>query len=317
MSDNHFNRRQVLSATGAAIIGSAVMSGSAAANDDHTYTADLSGEPLGVSTNAGGTATVSVADGEAHYELWVDCLRDGTHVTLSADGDVLAEYDLDSHGVVRDTVVLSGTESDEGLLDALEGEATITVHTEQNPDGEIEGSFSEAEEADPAPEEPAEEEEEEVDEEPEEEAPEEEEDEDDDEDDEEEEDGDGELSVSGTNVATGNDVSQESITFQNTGDGELDLSGWSVTDRADGGTGSVYNFSGFTLDAGAEVELITGEGSDTDDTVYWGLGAPRWNQDGDTIVVTDSSGNEVLAHEYGGGSPSIQFFLNQVRSLFA
>ncbi|MCH7662170.1 MAG: CHRD domain-containing protein [Euryarchaeota archaeon] len=335
------NRRQVLSATGAAIVGGFVMSGSAAA-DEHpsSFSTDLSGdaEVPPVETNASGWASFELSEdgSEVHFEVYIDCIRNVNqgHIHLGGEDEngpvVVWLYPQETQepetieGLQREFTLAEGTLTEEDLVGPFEGESLdalaeameagetyVNIHSEQNPDGEIRGQI----EVDEAPEEPVEaaveeeEEEEEVDEEPEEEV---------DEDSEEEEPvEDGEISVSSTNVATGRDVSQESVTFQNTGDGDLDLSGWSVTDREDGGTGSVYTFSDFTLEAGAEVELITGDGSDSDDTVHWGLGAPRWNQDGDTIVVTDASGSEVLAHEYGGGAPSIQMFFNQVRALFA
>lgn len=349
MSDSNLNRRQVLSATGAAIVGGFMMTGNAAA-DDHsgpaTFSADLSGdaEVPPVDNNASGQATFELSDdgSEVHFKVYIDCIRNVTqgHVHLGSEGEngpvvvwlypqATREPEL-IEGLNREFTLAEGTLTEEDLVGDFEGEslaalaeamasggAYVNLHSEQNPDGEIRGQI----EVDEAPEEPVEaavEEEEEVEEaEPEDEEAEEDDIEDDDEEEEPVEDGDGELSVSNTNVMTGFDVDSESVTFQNTGDGDLDLSGWSVTDREDGGTGSVYTFSDFTLEAGAEVELITGNGSDSDDTVHWGLGAPRWNQDGDTIVVTDASGSEVLAHEYGGGAPSIQMFFNQVRALFA
>jgi hypothetical protein len=277
--------------------------------------------------------------------VYIDCIRNVNqgHIHLGSEDEngpvVVWLYQQETQepetieGLSRDFVLAEGTVTEEDLVDVLEGESLealiteieagqtyVNIHSEQNPGGEIRGQIEEDDVAEEPVEAAVEEDEEPdaADEEPEDDVEEEpEEDEDDDDEEEPAPDGDGELSVSNINVATGFDVDSESITFQNTGDGDLDLSGWSVADREDGGTGSVYTFSGFTLEAGSEVELITGNGSDTDDTVYWGLGAPRWNQDGDTIVVTDASGSEVLAHEYGGGAPSLQFLFNQVRALFA
>lgn len=302
-------------------MGGALMTGSAAAQDGGSYTAELTGEPLGVDTNAGGTATVSVSDGEASYELWVSCLRDGTHVSLSADGEVLAEYDLDVEGVVRDTVVLEGTTDDEGLLDALEGEVTVTAHTEQNPDGEIEGTLSAVDEADPAPEEPAEEEEpeDEPEEEPDEESEDEEEEGDEEEEPAEDVDLQDALEVVDRQTDVGHDTDNEYILFENTSDSEVDLSGHVVTDRVEGGTGIEAAFpDGFTLGPGDQVRVTSGSGSPTDDEIFMNSGRAVWRQDGDEVLVVGPGGDVVFSYSYGdGGTSSIQFVFNQVRSLFA
>ncbi|MFC6906099.1 lamin tail domain-containing protein [Halalkalicoccus tibetensis] len=324
MSDSNLNRRQVLSATGAAIVGGALMTGSAAA-DGGSYTAELTGEPLGVDTNAGGTATVSVSDGEASYELWVSCLRDGTHVSLSADGEVLAEYDLDVHGVVRDTVVLEGTTDDEGLLDALEGEVTITAHTEQNPDGEIEGTLSAVDEADPAPEEPTEEEPEEEPEE-EEEEPEEEPEEEEEEDEEPEEDDDvavsDALEISDFEVL-GNEPNDEYVTITNNSDEDIDMTGFQLRDAPGGAVDDrntpdgPFTFPSFTLDAGNSVTVFTGSGQDDDANLYWGENLQVYNQEGDTITLLDAGGNTVAEVTYDSQTSLIGQPLQFVRSLFA
>jgi len=68
-----------------------------------------------------------------------------------------------------------------------------------------------------------------------------------------------------------------------------------VTDEAD----HSYTFpAGFTLDAGATVTLHTGSGTDTATDLYWGAGAPIWNNAGDTITVRVSTGTVVLEETY-------------------
>lgn len=265
MSDSYdLDRRQVLSATGAAIVGGLWATGSAAADNRRTNTADLTGEAVGVDTNATGTATVTVDDGETHYELWVSCLRGGTHVTVSADGEVVTEYDLEgpvTDGIVRDETILEGTTDVDALLDAFEdSEVTITVHTDQHPDGEIGGTFS----ADKVSEDPIEEPDEEEDEEPEEDP---------------EEDPEPVTTAEGTtfelgeiNVGEGVSADDEFVTLQNDGDNTIDFTGWTMQDRRDEGVvdtpggASAYPFlDGFTLEADAEVRIFTG-GDECDDT---------------------------------------------------
>ena len=52
---------------------------------------------------------------------------------------------------------------------------------------------------------------------------------------------------------------------------------------------------GFSLGAGASVELVSGaSGDDTGETIYWN-NRPVWNNDGDTASLIDSSG--LLAFE--------------------
>lgn len=156
MSVHGIRRRQVLSATGAAIVGGLLSTGSAAADDHrHTYRGELTGEALGVTTAASGTVTVTL-DPEAKdgtYELHVSCLRNGTRVSVSLDGATLTELDLEgdiTDGLVRDTTIAEGSLSDLELADvppgqvrsaAERGDLVVTVHTEAHPDGEISGAL--------------------------------------------------------------------------------------------------------------------------------------------------------------------------------
>ncbi len=87
----------------------------------------------------------------------------------------------------------------------------------------------------------------------------------------------------------------ESVTLKNTGDRSIDLSGWHLRDES----GRAYAFpDGFVLRSGATVTVHTGSGSDTDTDLYWGSGAPIWNNDGDTVTVTNADGKTVLREQY-------------------
>ncbi|WP_423743739.1 DUF4350 domain-containing protein (plasmid) [Haladaptatus sp. SPP-AMP-3] len=103
--------------------------------------------------------------------------------------------------------------------------------------------------------------------------------------------GSGDLSIAQIHEdATGNDndnLNDEYVVFENPGTGSIDLSGWTVEDEA----AHTYAFpSGFTLDAGAQVTLHTGTGSDTSSDLYWGnTGTAIWNNGGDTVSVYDDS----------------------------
>lgn len=157
MSAHGLRRRQVLSATGTAIVGGLLATGSAAA-DNHlqTYRAELTGEELDITTAASGTATVTVdaSEKDGSYEVTVDCLRNGTHVSVSLDGgETVTEVELEgdvTEGLVRNATIAEGTLRDLDLdgtppgqiqSAAKRGDLVVTVHTEQHPGGEIAGAF--------------------------------------------------------------------------------------------------------------------------------------------------------------------------------
>ncbi|MFC7007594.1 CHRD domain-containing protein [Halalkalicoccus salilacus] len=157
MSAHGLRRRQVLSAAGTAIVGGLLATGNAAAeNHRRTYRAELTGSELGIGTAASGTATVTVdpSEKDGTYEVHVECLRRGTHVSVSIDGGrTVTEVDLEgavTEGLVRDATIAEGTLSDLDLdgtppgqiqSAAKRGDLVVTVHTEQHPDGEIAGAF--------------------------------------------------------------------------------------------------------------------------------------------------------------------------------
>ena len=71
----------------------------------------------------------------------------------------------------------------------------------------------------------------------------------------------------------------------------LSMSEWRKTSHR-------YNFpSGFLLDAGADVRVLTGCGTDTTTSLYWCSGGAVWNNSGDTAFLLDPSGN--IHAQYG------------------
>lgn len=98
--------------------------------------------------------------------------------------------------------------------------------------------------------------------------------------------------------AAGNDhenLDDEYVVFRNAGGGSLDLIGWTVRDE----TGHVYRFpDGLVLEPDATVTLYSGAGEDTDAALHWGADGAVWNNDGDTVVVTNASGAVVLEYRY-------------------
>ncbi|GAB7008709.1 lamin tail domain-containing protein [Halorubrum trueperi] len=107
------------------------------------------------------------------------------------------------------------------------------------------------------------------------------------------------LEVAAINAdAAGDDrenLTDEYVVFENTGDGPIDLSGWTVEDEAARSYAFPY---GFALEAGATVTLRSGSGTDTDTELYWGSGSPIWNNDGDTVIVSNGDGAHVLEVSY-------------------
>ncbi|MFC6954439.1 lamin tail domain-containing protein [Halorubellus litoreus] len=106
-------------------------------------------------------------------------------------------------------------------------------------------------------------------------------------------------------------LNDEYVVFENVGDAAVDLTNYEVSDAAD----NTYVFSEFSLDAGAQVTLHTGSGTDTSTDVYWGESGGVWNNTGDTVTVVDDAGSTVLSVTYeddgfddtgddGGTSPS-------------
>jgi len=89
-------------------------------------------------------------------------------------------------------------------------------------------------------------------------------------------------------------LTDEYIVLENAGTAQVELSGWTVQDEA----GHTYTFPDYTLGAGERVTLHTGSGTDTASDLYWGAGAPVWNNAGDTIIVETADGTRLLAESY-------------------
>ncbi len=70
--------------------------------------------------------------------------------------------------------------------------------------------------------------------------------------------------------AAGNDnenLDDEYLVFENTGSEPVDISGWTISDAA----GHTYTVpDGVAVAAGARIRLVTGSGTDTATTLYWG-----------------------------------------------
>jgi hypothetical protein len=90
-------------------------------------------------------------------------------------------------------------------------------------------------------------------------------------------------------------LADEYVAFTNAGDERLDLTGYTIEDAR----GTAFDVpDGFVLGAHETVRLHTGTGERSGSDLYWGRSRPVWNNDGDTIVVTDADGNTVLDYAY-------------------
>lgn len=76
-----------------------------------------------------------------------------------------------------------------------------------------------------------------------------------------------------------------------------DLGGWAIED--DDGNRIRIPFSR-QIDTGDRLTVYTGSGEDTDDAIHAGLEGDILDDDGETLVLLDSSGKEVARFEYGG-----------------
>lgn len=105
-------------------------------------------------------------------------------------------------------------------------------------------------------------------------------------------------------AAPGDHPADEYVELTNIGDEPLDMSGWTVRDR-EGGAVDTHGLEplefpeGIVLEPGASVRLVTGDGEDTADTIYWGHERQYWRGAGDVVIVRDEDGEEVLRHPYG------------------
>jgi len=89
---------------------------------------------------------------------------------------------------------------------------------------------------------------------------------------------------------TGINISDEYFTLKNSCSYSIGLEGWTASDEAN----HIYTFPGFNLGNNGEVTIVTGAGSDTPTTLYWGRGSAVWNNNGDTLYLNASNGTNVL-----------------------
>jgi hypothetical protein len=73
----------------------------------------------------------------------------------------------------------------------------------------------------------------------------------------------------------------------------VDMTGWTLEDEG----GHIYTFPVFLING--KVRLHSGDGEDNETDLYWNGGRrPIWNNDGDTAVLKDSSGETADTYSY-------------------
>lgn len=171
MNKRTFNRRQVLSATGVALIGGTAATGNVAANEHdgiRSYSADLTGaeQVPPVETDARGHATFEIDEDrrKVHYEIYVESICNVTqaHIHSGEQGETgpiivwLYPEDQQESELIEgrfEGTLVEGTYTADDFVGPLEGASLaeanetaaeglyLNIHTEQHPDGEIRGQI--------------------------------------------------------------------------------------------------------------------------------------------------------------------------------
>lgn len=107
-----------------------------------------------------------------------------------------------------------------------------------------------------------------------------------------------EIEITAVNSdALGNDrenLNGEWVTIASNTDVPVDMTGFTLSDDGN----HVYEFGDFTLSAEGTVTVLTGSGTDTSASLYWGSKTPIWNNDGDTAYLKDANGIVVDEYSY-------------------
>lgn len=85
-------------------------------------------------------------------------------------------------------------------------------------------------------------------------------------------------------------LQDEWVKISNEGSSPVSLNGWKIKDE---GSKHTYTFPSYTLDPGTIVTVYTEKGTSSATELYWQLGSPIWNNDGDTAYLYDESGKLV------------------------
>jgi len=98
------------------------------------------------------------------------------------------------------------------------------------------------------------------------------------------------MSVSKYNL-TGNNATDEYFTLKNSCTYSIDMTGLTASDNV---ANHIFTFSNFNLVSNNEVTVVTGRGTNSTTTLYWGRGSAVWNDPGDTLYLNTSNGTSIL-----------------------
>ena len=101
---------------------------------------------------------------------------------------------------------------------------------------------------------------------------------------------DGCMSVSKYNL-TGTNATDEYFTLKNSCSYSIDMTSWTINDE---GINYILSLSTFNLANNGEVIIVTGKGTNSTITLYWGRNQAVWNNGGDTLYLNIPNGTNVL-----------------------
>ena len=99
------------------------------------------------------------------------------------------------------------------------------------------------------------------------------------------------INISKYNL-TGSNPTDEYFTLKNLCSYSIDLSKWTAKDNAS--NPHVYTFPSFNLAGNEEVAVVTGSGTNSQTTLYWGRNSAVWNNGGDTLYLNAHNGTNIL-----------------------
>lgn len=82
----------------------------------------------------------------------------------------------------------------------------------------------------------------------------------------------------------------DEVVFSNQCNLKCNLTGWEIKDEGR----KIFVFPKFSLDSGSEVTIKTGNGTNTEKTLFWRGETYVWTQTGDTLFLRDKEGELVL-----------------------
>lgn len=89
-------------------------------------------------------------------------------------------------------------------------------------------------------------------------------------------------------------MTSEFVEITNTGAATVDLTDWILRDES---TGNRFTFGPASIDPGRSLRVVTGCGTDDDETIHWCSGNPVWSNRGETALLLGPDGTYV-AHRF-------------------